>query len=151
VPVKIRDADAPIGTHLYTALDYNEDRSAMRWQAVTLATAIPSHPAVAAEPERHKGDKRTRREERAEPIQASQAVRLAAAAALDRIEIPKETVERISSLLSPGASLIISDYGMSGETGKYTDFIITTPNGEARPAHARSTARSPVRPIVHRW
>jgi hypothetical protein len=28
--------------------------------------------------------------------------------------------------VSPGASLIISDYPVSGETGKYTDFIVLT-------------------------
>jgi hypothetical protein len=54
------------------------------------------------------------------------AARLAAAAALDRIEMPKEALDRITDLLSPGASLIISDYPVSGETGKYTDFIILT-------------------------
>ena len=34
-------------------------------------------------------------------------------AALDRIEIPQDAVERISELLTPGSSLIISDYGIS--------------------------------------
>jgi hypothetical protein len=28
--------------------------------------------------------------------------------------------------VGPGASLIISDYPISGETGKYTDFIVLT-------------------------
>ena len=44
--------------------------------------------------------------------------------ALDRIEIPQEAIEQISQLLTPGASLIISDYGISHETGKDTDFIV---------------------------
>jgi hypothetical protein len=47
-------------------------------------------------------------------------------AALDRIEIPPDTVERISELLTPASSLIISDNGFSGETGKDTDFIVVT-------------------------
>ena len=47
-------------------------------------------------------------------------------AALDRVEIPQETVERISELLTPGSSLVISDYGISSETGKDTDFIVLT-------------------------
>ena len=46
--------------------------------------------------------------------------------ALDRIEIPQDVVERISELLTPGSSLIISDYGISSETGPYTDFIVLT-------------------------
>jgi hypothetical protein len=45
-------------------------------------------------------------------------------AALDRIEIPQDAVERISELLTPGSSLIVSDYGISEETGKDTDFIV---------------------------
>ena len=47
-------------------------------------------------------------------------------AALDRIEIPPNAVERISELLTPGSSLIVSDYGISQETGKDTDFIVVT-------------------------
>jgi hypothetical protein len=48
-------------------------------------------------------------------------------AALDQIEIPQDVVERISKLLTPGSSLIVSDYGISQETGKDTDFIVVTP------------------------
>jgi hypothetical protein len=34
--------------------------------------------------------------------------------------------ERISGLLTPGSSLVISDYGISLETRKDTDFIVVT-------------------------
>src|SRR5258705_1062081 len=47
-------------------------------------------------------------------------------AVLNRIEIPQDTVERISELLTPASSLIISDNGFSHETGKDTDFIVVT-------------------------
>ena len=47
-------------------------------------------------------------------------------AALERIEIPQDAVDRISELLTPGSSLIISDHGISHETGKDTDFIVLT-------------------------
>ena len=53
--------------------------------------------------------------------------RMAAADALDRITIPSEAVERISALMTTGASLIITDHGLGGETGKGTDFIVTNP------------------------
>src|SRR5207244_894334 len=46
--------------------------------------------------------------------------------ALSRINIPKEAAERISELLTPGSSLIVSDQGVSQETGQDTDFIILT-------------------------
>jgi lipoprotein-anchoring transpeptidase ErfK/SrfK len=49
-----------------------------------------------------------------------------AADALDRILIPQDAVERISDLMSPGASLIISDQGLGPETGAGTDFIVLT-------------------------
>jgi hypothetical protein len=35
-------------------------------------------------------------------------------------------VERIAELLTPGSSLIVSDYGISKETGHDTDFIVET-------------------------
>ena len=45
-------------------------------------------------------------------------------AALDRIEIPQNVADRISEIISPGSSLVISDEGMSTETGVDTDFVI---------------------------
>ena len=47
-------------------------------------------------------------------------------AAVDRINIPQDALDRISELMSPGASLIISDQGLGPETGKGTDFIVLT-------------------------
>ena len=47
-----------------------------------------------------------------------------AKAALDRIEIPQEARDRISDVMAPGSSLIISDEEMSKETSKGTDFVI---------------------------
>jgi hypothetical protein len=46
--------------------------------------------------------------------------------ALSRVAIPQDALDRISQLMSPGASLIISDKGLGGETGKGTDFIVLT-------------------------
>ena len=47
-----------------------------------------------------------------------------AQAALDRITVTQEARERISAAVLPGSSLIISDEGLHGETGKDTDFIV---------------------------
>jgi lipoprotein-anchoring transpeptidase ErfK/SrfK len=118
--VTIRDPDLPLGTHLYTATEFNEGRTAMRWIAVSLSDHATS------EPPRHRSGKRREREALDLPAEVSASLRLAAASALDRVTIPQDAVDRISDLLSPGASLIISDYPLSGETGKYTDFIILT-------------------------
>jgi lipoprotein-anchoring transpeptidase ErfK/SrfK len=50
-----------------------------------------------------------------------------AAAALDRITIPQDATDRISELMSAGASLIISDQGLGTETGVGTDFVVLNP------------------------
>ena len=44
--------------------------------------------------------------------------------ALERVEIPEDTQDRLAELLKPGSSFIITDYGLSRETSKRTDFII---------------------------
>ena len=46
--------------------------------------------------------------------------------ALERITIPESALARITELMSPGASLIISDLAYSYETGRGTDFIVLT-------------------------
>jgi len=51
-----------------------------------------------------------------------------ASQALDRIELPADAADRISRMLGPGASLIVSDHGPSREMRSWgTDFIILTP------------------------
>jgi lipoprotein-anchoring transpeptidase ErfK/SrfK len=57
----------------------------------------------------------------------SMTSKTSAAAALDRITIPQEAVERISALITTGASLIVSDQGLGPETGIGTDFIVVNP------------------------
>jgi L,D-transpeptidase catalytic domain len=50
-----------------------------------------------------------------------------ASEALDRIELPADVAERISAMLTPGASLIVSDEGPSRQMRPWgTDFIILT-------------------------
>jgi hypothetical protein len=38
--------------------------------------------------------------------------------------MPQDAVDRISELLIPGSSLLISDEGLGRETGRYTEFIV---------------------------
>ena len=47
-----------------------------------------------------------------------------ASQALERFKPPREAVEQIAQLLTPGSTLIVSDMGLGGETGKGTDFIV---------------------------
>ena len=110
----IVDPDRPMGTHVFTAM---ERRSAtdMRWSVVTLNDGREQHV-----PEPH-GRKRVDHDQHVES--ASNDIG-AAKAALDRIVIPQEALERMASLDSARSSLIISDEGLSFETGKGTDFIV---------------------------
>jgi hypothetical protein len=117
-PITIEHREVPFGTHVFTAAR-SADGSGLRWLAVSLMSE-----ARVAEPERVKG-KRVVREEK--PVRmSSEAQRKAAADALDRIQLTPEIIARIAPYLAPGASLLISDQGLGGETGKETDFIVVT-------------------------
>jgi hypothetical protein len=47
-----------------------------------------------------------------------------ARAALERIVIPPDALDRIAAMVSPRSSLIVSDEGLSAETGNGTDFVV---------------------------
>jgi hypothetical protein len=115
-PVTFKDPDLPLGTHVYVAMESTEDSKAMRWLSVSLAPSLPG-----TEPR-----SRGRRGDRAEAQPAPQAgrPRESAAGVLDRFELPATTKAFIEDRLWAGASLIVSDQGISHETGKYTDFIV---------------------------
>jgi hypothetical protein len=110
-PITIHDADHPIGTHIYTVLDYANDGADLRWSAISMDRRQLSP------------NGKSRRGDGANAESMSPDVG-PARAALDRIEIPQDIVDRISEIISPGSSLIISDEGMSTETGEDTDFVI---------------------------
>jgi len=115
VPVTFEQPDQPLGTHVFTALAFNDDNTTLRWNVMSMpgAGSAPAKPVKKAE----KGKK----VEVAATMPASNATD-----ALNRVTIPQDAIDRISRLMSPGASLIISDKGISGETGKGTDFIVLT-------------------------
>jgi hypothetical protein len=47
-----------------------------------------------------------------------------AKAALDRVVIPQDILDRVTEMVSPRSSLIISDEALSSETGRGTEFVI---------------------------
>jgi L,D-transpeptidase catalytic domain len=114
-PVTFKDKDAgpAFGTHVYLAMGQAADGETMNWLAVSL-------PASPPEPKRQRG--------RA-PVQAAPTSPLpqeTAASVLARFVLPEATRRFIEDRLWAGASLIVSDNGISGETGLYTDFIVLT-------------------------
>jgi lipoprotein-anchoring transpeptidase ErfK/SrfK len=124
VPVTIRDPQAAIGTHVVTAIANAESGPAMRWLAITLPGEAGDKRAEQPVQNVKLASREVRGKGVAIPAQ-TQAAR-AAQQALDRIEIPPEAIDRISDMLAPGASLIISDHGRGDETGVETDFVILT-------------------------
>jgi L,D-transpeptidase-like protein len=112
-PVTIRDPDQPIGTHIFTALSYIGDGPDIRWNVVSMDSRTEEDRTLAS-PGRIA-------HQRFEPLPKSARP---AGAALERINIPRETLDRISELVSPGSALIISDEAISSETGNHTDFVV---------------------------
>jgi hypothetical protein len=156
-PVTILDADRPIGTHVFTAVARND--TGLRWNVVALDDGHPRAVVEAhARPQAEGG-----RDLKPVPAYAS-----AAKTALDRIVIPQEVRDRISSAASPRSSLIISDEALSAETGKGTEFVAVLsnepqggltmrrhgPGPESRYAHQRDRQfywRSPFRAPFSTW
>ena len=66
-----------------------------------------------------------------QPARPTVTAAMVGAAALDRIEFPEVALARITPYLQPGSSLIVSDLGLSVETGQGTDFVVLT-RGEAQ-------------------
>ena len=120
-PVTFEHPDQPIGTHVYTAMGTKADSSALRWTVVS----IPSSTKRAAEAKASNNGRKSRNERTVKPAEIA-APLPGASAALDRIVMPPDAVERISELITPGSSLIVSDNKLSDETGAYTDFIVLT-------------------------
>ena len=116
-PVTFEDPNRPLGTHIFTALAVNDDNTTLRWNVVSM-------PGAASAPVKVKKSVKGKHvEPPAAPVVGPPSN---ATEALDRVTIPQDALERISELMSPGASLIISDKGLGGETGKGTDFIVLT-------------------------
>jgi lipoprotein-anchoring transpeptidase ErfK/SrfK len=120
-PVTIAQADMPLGTHVFTALA--KDGGALRWNVVSLPTEHLMKKGKYANTITPKGEKL--RVQLAAPERAQQPAG-DPIAALERINIPAETLARINELVTPGASLIVSDLAQSYETGAGTDFIVLT-------------------------
>jgi lipoprotein-anchoring transpeptidase ErfK/SrfK len=118
LPLTLRDPHQPLGTHVYTAMEMKD--GAMRWTAVSVPSAFAQDVRKTPKTESN-GKKNPRLEAKVVSVAAPDA-----SAALDRIDIPQEALDRLAGMVTPGSSLIVSDNPLSNETGKYTDFIVLT-------------------------
>jgi L,D-transpeptidase catalytic domain len=115
IPVRIQDPEQALGTHVFTVMGIQNEDEALRWTVVSMPEKSPHTPSKRRAPDKQIV-------ETTPPVSSPEK----AGAALDRIEIPQDVVDRISELLTPSSSFILSDYGISAETGKDTDFIVVT-------------------------
>jgi hypothetical protein len=121
LPLTIVSPERPLGTHVFTAMGLKADGAGMRWTVVSIPSGYPPQTD-----ESGRRLKKTSNNRRKTPVEPALQPASTAAEALDRITLPPEAVERISALLTPGASLILSDNALSDETGIDTDFVVLT-------------------------
>jgi multidrug efflux pump subunit AcrA (membrane-fusion protein) len=134
VPVDIRDPDKPIGSFVFTALN-TLDTAEVRWSVVSMYKRGAS--AGAPAPAHRRGGEGRHSEPAGADVDGARA-------ALDRITFPAEVRERVSDVVLPGSSLIISDEGASIETGKDTDFVVLM-SGEPQ-GGIKTRKREPLKP-----
>jgi hypothetical protein len=101
----------PLGTHLFTAMDFDAANGTTRWQVVTLENRLSEYSRAIHGIDRTASDYVT------------------AESALARIKIPEDVMARLAALLTQGASLAVSDTGIGPYTGWQTDFVVTTKIG----------------------
>jgi L,D-transpeptidase-like protein len=131
IPVTILDPDRPVGTHVFTAIERSTGDN-MRWSVVSLDGGRPHASAIEPHGRARGGSGRDVEAMRTDPDSAK--------AALDRIVIPQDALDRIAGI-APRSSLVITDEALSSETGKGTDFVVLL-SGEPQGGIA-SRRRSP--------
>jgi hypothetical protein len=130
-PVTIADPDRPIGTHVFTAVERLTGDANLRWTAVSLRGERPT--VTVSSPSRARVSSGRDLEPMPTDLENAKA-------ALDRIVIPQDAMDRIAAV-SPRSSLIVTDEALSAETGKGTDFVVLL-SGEPQ-GGIKSRRRSP--------
>jgi hypothetical protein len=120
--ITVDHPEQPLGSHVFTALNLLPDGSTFRWDVVSLPAAQPKAKQVEVK------DRYGRVIRREPVIEKASGPAPTPQEALARLEIPQDTVDRISAMMVPGSSLIVSDQGLGEETGEGTDFIVTSRN-----------------------
>jgi hypothetical protein len=114
-PVTIADPDRPIGTHVFTVIERSSGDANLRWSVVSLGGGRPPGGTIQPQGRVRGGIGRD-----VEPMPTDPD---SAKAALDRMVIPQDVVDRIAGI-APRSSLIVTDEALSSETGKGTDFVV---------------------------
>lgn len=117
-PVIIDRPEELLGTHVFTAMPAEQAKAGVSWSVASIPT-----PTAAVS---YKGSKAERMKAAADAERTAAELRRSqtAQAALARINMPDDVRLQIEDVMKPGSSLIVSDNGLSNETGKFTDFIV---------------------------
>jgi lipoprotein-anchoring transpeptidase ErfK/SrfK len=123
VPVTIASGDRPLGTHVFTAQVDKDNSNVLHWSVVT----VPMSRTVRGEVKRERVAARGKYKAAPPPsVEVKQIVSDSPAQALDRVTVPPEVMARIAEALTSGGSIIVADQSIKqGETGEYTDFILS--------------------------
>jgi hypothetical protein len=123
VPVTIAAGDRPLGTHVFTAQVDKGDSNLLHWSVVS----VPMSRARRAEDSRQRvASRKHKGAPPPPPVEVKQIIADSPAEALDRITVPPEAMARIAEALTSGGSIIVADQSIKqGETGEYTDFILS--------------------------
>lgn len=120
-PIEIEQPELPIGSHLLLATEATEQNGELEWMHMALNDRIHRKITPSA----------------SEKLDTSTAHR-PLEKALSRLKMKPRVVRQIARLIGEGASISISDNGLSMETGETgTDFIVLT-----KPEHKNSLVAS---------
>ncbi|MEX3008235.1 L,D-transpeptidase family protein [Hoeflea sp. TYP-13] len=109
-PFVLKNASAPLGTHFLAALSQPGDPDGIRWIRTSLADTTRPSPLLDIDT----------------GYKSSFLAPSGTHAALSRIDLPGQIRKRLTAMLVPGSSLIITDGGFSNESHLGTDFIVLT-------------------------
>jgi len=119
-PVTIQDADRPIGTYVFTAMERTSGDPGIRWSVVSLGSSLGNSLGSESPQDGTAEPNGRARKGSGHDIETTLTE---AKAALDRITIPQDALDRIAGI-SPRSSLIVTDEALSSETGKGTEFVV---------------------------
>jgi L,D-transpeptidase catalytic domain len=129
--ITIAHPEEPMGTHVFTAMEYLADNATFRWNVVSMPGEPPKAAAapkaswmIAADDYRY--ERHAKRRHNADQPTGELPAPQTPQQALARIDLPQDAIDFISQRMVPGSSLIVSDQGLGDETGEGTDFIVVT-------------------------
>lgn len=120
-PIAIADPNQPIGTYVYTVMAFDDATGTARWSVLTAAGEAAALRSAEVRPSKRRGA-----EAPVAVVPSGKAWPLTPASALDRLSFSDDLKRTIGGMLTPGSSIIVSDQGVSSETGKGTDIVVVT-------------------------